>query len=240
MAIEKHFFTQSSTEANASEVVTWLTENASEYFDTFDQKTGDDSSSSNTAAIRMKTNNGSYVSVLLNASMSGTVANVKSANAHSKITLNAPYTNSNAYIPYVVKTSYGIALIGLANQLRIFMTKSNLGTTAVYVMTRSYKDSTSSESMQFVAFDTVNGNSYQKTPSMHSSSDTSKLINQGYYQWQNDTTSDLTVLAPFVFKGGTYAEHMFITPFSQYPKTICQINLNGKNYFYDGYVAIEE
>ena len=172
--------------------------------------------------------------------MSGTVANVKSANAHSKITLNAPYTNSNAYISYAVKTSYGIALIGLANQLRIFMTKSNLGTTAVYVMTRSYKDSTSSESMQFVAFDTVNGNSYQKTPSMHSNSDTAKLINQGYYQWQNDTTSDLTVLAPFVFKGGTYAEHMFITPFSQYPKTICQINLNGKNYFYDGYVALEE
>lgn len=221
-----------------TEVIAWLTENASEYFDSLDNKFG--TSGGNTSLFTMRTNNGSYVGVDLTATGSRTVVKVKSANANSEITLNAPYTNNNPYIAYAVKTSYGIALIGLENQLRIFMTKSNLGTTAVYVMTKSYKDSTSSESMQFVAFDTVNGNSYQKTPSMHSSSNTSKLINQGYYQWQNDTTSDLTALVPFVFKGGTYAEHMFITPFSQYPRTICQINLNGKNYFYDGYVALEE
>lgn len=238
MAIEKHFFTTSSTAANVSEVIAWLTENASEYFDTFDYKFGSTTGDSET--FTMHTNNGSYVGVCLYATGDIALAKVKSANATSEIALNAPYTNNNAYISYAVKTSYGIALIGLANQLRIFMTKSNLGTTAVYVMAKSYKNSTSSESMQFVGFDTVNGNSYQKTPSIHSNSDTANKINQGYYQWQNDTASDLTVLAPFVFKGGTYAEHMFITPFSQYPKTVCTININGINYFYDGYVALEE
>lgn len=238
MAIEKHFFTQSSTGANVSEVITWLTENASEYFDTFDNNFGSTTGDSET--FTMHTNNGSYVGACLYVSHGSDLVKVKSANATSEITLNAQYTNNNPYIAYAVKTSYGIALIGLANQLRIFMTKSNLGTTAVYVMAKSYVDSTSSESMQFVAFDTVNGNSYQKTPSIHSNSDTANKINQGYYQWQNDTASDLTVLAPFVFKGGTYAEHMFVTPFSQYPKIICKINVNGKNYFYDGYVALEE
>lgn len=238
MAIEKHFFTTSSTSANVSEVITWLTENASEYFDTIDNKFGTEDG--NTSIFTMRTNNGSYVGVDPTTTGSHTLVKVKSANATSEIALNAPYTNNNPYIAYAVKTSYGIALIGLANQLRIFMTKSNLGTTAVYVMAKSYVSSTSSESMQFVAFDTVNGNSYQKTPSIHSSLDTANKINQGYYQWQNDTASDLTVLAPFVFKGGTYAEHMFVTPFSQYPKIICKINVNGKNYFYDGYVALEE
>lgn len=236
MPIEKHFFAQTSTEANVTEVIAWLTENATEYFDTFEKKFGD---VSNTSAIRMNTNSGAYVSINVDTSPGYSCVDVKLNKNSTNGSVASPYTFEK-YISYAIKTSYGIALIGLSNNLRVFITKSNLGATAVYAMCKSYKDSTSSESMQFVAGDLENSLSFQKTPSIHSSSETANLINQGYYVWQNNGTSDLTVLAPFVFKSNSYAEHMFITPFSQYPRTICQINLNGKNYFYDGYVALEE
>lgn len=236
MAIEKHWFNVSDPVSNANDVIAWLTENATEYFDTFEKKFGD---VSNTSAIRMNTNSGAYVSINVDTSPGHSCVDVKLNKNSMKDYVSSPYSFEK-YISYAIKTSYGIALIGLSNNLRVFITKSNLGATAVYAMCKSYKDSTSSESMQFIAGDLENSLSFQKTPSIHSSRETANLINQGYYVWQNNGTSDLTVLAPFVFKSNSYAEHMFITPFSQYPKTICQINLNGKNYFYDGYVALEE
>lgn len=236
MAIEKHWFNVSDPVSNTNDVIAWLTENATEYFDTFEKKFGDES---NTSAIRMNTNSGAYVSINVNTSPGYSCVNVKLNKNNTNGYVDSPYSFEK-YISYAIKTSYGIALIGLSNNLRVFITKSNLGATAVYAMCKSYKDSTSSESMQFIAGDLENSLSFQKTPSIHSSRETANLINQGYYVWQNNGTSDLTVLAPFVFKSNSYAEHMFMTPFSQYPRTICQINLNGKNYFYDGYVALEE
>ena len=149
MAIEKHWFNISDSVSNANDVISWLTENATEYFDTFEKKFGDES---HTSAIRMNTNSGAYVSISIAPSHGHQCVKVKLINNSDIGSINSPYT-FNQYISYAIKTSYGIALIGFSNNLRVFITKSNLGATAVYAMCKSYKDSTSSESMQFIAGD---------------------------------------------------------------------------------------
>ena len=52
-------------------------------------------------------------------------------------------------------------------------------------------------------------------------------------------SAPMTSLAPVCFSCGTYCEHVFLTPFTQFENT-CIMQLNGKKYAYGGYLALEE
>lgn len=83
-----------------------------------------------------------------------------------------------------------------------------------------------------------------------SSSSSSALIN--YFidlgndaDWLGNSSNSLrysvpaTSLSPVCFSCGTYCEHVFLTPFTQFENT-CIMQLNGKKYAYGGYLALEE
>lgn len=48
-----------------------------------------------------------------------------------------------------------------------------------------------------------------------------------------------TSLSPVCFSCGTYCEHVFLTPFTQFENT-CIMQINSKKYAYGGYLALEE
>lgn len=229
MAIEKKVFKSVVPAENFIEVQNWLSVNAAEYFDSFNI---------DSSGITMNVN-GSSVSVRPVGSLPVEIR-LSSQNGGGSATLGRKYSGAKNYIEYAIKTGNGIVLITDENDFRIFITKSNAGSTSVYAMSKVYVNNTSSESWQMIAADLENSKTFTKTPYQHSNSSESKIINAGYYWWSNNSASEVTVLLPFVFVGGTYAQNMFITPFSQYPKTVCILDINGEKYFYDGYVALKE
>ena len=83
-----------------------------------------------------------------------------------------------------------------------------------------------------------------------SSSSSSALIN--YFidlgndaDWLGNSSNSLrysvpaTSLSPVCFSCGTYCEHVFLTPFTQFENT-CIMQINSKKYAYGGYLALEE
>lgn len=51
--------------------------------------------------------------------------------------------------------------------------------------------------------------------------------------------TSITSLSPVCFACGTYCEHVFLTPFTQFEST-CIMQINSKKYAYGGYLALEE
>ena len=51
--------------------------------------------------------------------------------------------------------------------------------------------------------------------------------------------TSITSLSPVCFACGTYCEHVFLTPFTQFENT-CIMQINSKKYAYGGYLALEE
>ena len=51
--------------------------------------------------------------------------------------------------------------------------------------------------------------------------------------------TSVTSLSPVCFACGTYCEHVFLTPFTQFENT-CIMQINSKKYAYGGYLALEE
>ena len=96
MAIEKHWFSVSDPVSNANDVIAWLTENATEYFDTFEKKFGDDP---HTSAIRMNTYSGAYVSINVDTSPGYSCVNVKLNKNSTKGFVASPYSFEK-YISY--------------------------------------------------------------------------------------------------------------------------------------------
>jgi len=52
-------------------------------------------------------------------------------------------------------------------------------------------------------------------------------------------SAPITSLSPVCFACGTYCEHVFLTPFTQFENT-CIMQINSKKYAYGGYLALEE
>ncbi len=232
MAIEKTTFKSVNTNENLTEVQNWLTANATEYFDSFEIVEAN-------CSIKMSMATGAYVIITPGFSPLLQIR-LADSKGNGSVSLGNKYSGAVGYIECAFKSQHGIVLTTNANDFRIFITKSNAGSTSVYAMSKVYINSTAAESWQMAAADLENSMSFTKTPYMHNNSSDTRIINAGYYWWSNNSASDVTVLLPFVFKGGTYAPNMFITPFSQYPKMVCILDINGEKYFYDGYVALKE
>jgi hypothetical protein len=126
--------------------------------------------------------------------------------------------NSTSYEwRYGVKTSKGIAVYN-TDGFCIMATKSNEGTVSVALNEGTkYSCADYDNSTKFVTFNfpTVVDNTFVK--------------------------SGMTVLAPVVnAKASTYADGLYLQVFSQYPGVEGIITINGKQYYTDGVLALEE
>lgn len=235
MAIEKAIFTASGSD-RATEIAAWLQANATEYFDTIElQENGyeikcniDGVTVLDLQVIHSGTTNGIYTATLMNGVY--------------KLIANAVKNIIGAY-----KTSKGICLY-LDGASESSTTDPNTGESYfeygggrdIYIC-KSDKGNTS---FAFNVYSSYGGQGNLYT------ADT--VADSRFTKWYDGDNSDygrvvtkrpLTVLAPLPLgDGGTVAQGVYFTPFSQYKGINNPVILtaNGKNYVYDGAYALEE
>jgi hypothetical protein len=201
MAIEKTVFTNSGGVDHASEIVAWLTANASDFFDTIE--TNPD------GHILCKIDGGMAIKINMNVRDK---AAVRIKNGSLKT------INSTSYEwRYGVKTSKGIAVYN-TDGFCIMATKSNEGTVSVALKEGTqYSCADYDNSTKFVTFNSP------------------VIVDNTWIK------SFKTSLAPIVnAKALTYADGLYLQVFSQYPGVEGIITINGKQYYTDGVLALEE
>jgi hypothetical protein len=120
MAYEKYFFDRSSILANANDVARWLTENASEYFDSFEVDTTTNAAVSSshplvvcklgdTARLEFCASNPA-ASTSGNASKLRTLCITAAGSASTKLTGHYDSGHAASYMRYAIKTAGGIIL----------------------------------------------------------------------------------------------------------------------------------
>ena len=245
MALERHNFDVSTTENNIMDVVSWLNSNAKEYFSnvTYDLETRFITCSTGTNARLTfgvepeNLSNGSLEIVLENGADNSSVCG-NGRNPGGKAAVGK--------ISYAVKTSTGIALEFTDGDHSIIITKSNLGTTSIFVVWYGITFSASTINIEvYFACDLINstevfGTNFGEASTSNSSVLTSAINNGGRYYWSGNKPTGMTVFVPYCFIGDTYAPDMYLTPFSQYPRQKGILNCGGVNYYYNGYVALKE
>lgn len=250
MAIEKTIFTvdySSNPTGAAEEVANWLEANAADLFDTI--SVGDASPTTNHILCNIDD-----IAVLNyfqgdnNTAASGTVSlkngtlktlgsasNLKQAYKTSKgVLLNSSpaYNDGNAYTePSTQEQVYNYYKRG-----NIFIFKSDAGNTSIIMRCGT---SSSSSSMNYIMADLSADSKWSMFYYVTSQSVTGSSSIESIAV----SKRPLTVLCPVPLgDGGTVADGVFFTPFSQYkgidePVTL---TINGKNYIYDGFFALEE
>lgn len=242
MKIEKHIFNVSSTAANIEDVTAWLQENASEYFDSI-------SCDTSTSFITCTTGT--------RASLSFAIGKIKELQT-VKIVLENGAVNNKAHgssgsspgidldpgmITHGIKTSAGISLEYSSGKNNIIITKTNLGSTGIFVKWFGllvYGNSVLTEIIE--SCDLIHSSEIQGT-AFQSNDFSDKMVTavtSGYYFWSNNKPTGLTMLVPFCFIGASYAPGMYLTVFSQYPKQTGNLICDGVEYYYNGYVALKE
>lgn len=229
--MQKYYFKQTEAVANANEVADWLTENATEYFDSFEVDTTTNGTiyGKSHPLVACKIND---VVVLAFAASNpgGLGSSVTKVRTLQVATLSgktaSPYgieyednIHTYAYTVYAIKTDYGIMLY-FSDYYSIFFTKTDTDTTAVH--TKWYYQVGESVFYKYYVADVVN----DPTITVF----TADTVQQ----------SPLTSLCHIVFNSGTYAPNMFLTPYSQHKGITGRINVGGTNYLYNGYVALSE
>ena len=231
MAIEKAIFTASGSD-RATEIATWLQANATEYFDTIELQ-------ENGYEIKCNIDEVTVLDIQVTHSNYGAVCSVTLINGTSQ-------TTSTSNIIGAYKTSNGVCLYmeGATTTSRTDPTTGELyyqysGGRDILIC-KSNKGNTS---FAFNIDSSYSGGGNLSTADVSSDSRFSKWI------IGTDTTYDqigkrpLTVLSPLPLgDGGTVAQGVYFTPFSQYRGINNPITLyaNGKNYVYDGDFALEE
>lgn len=231
MAIEKAIFTASGND-RATEIVTWLQTNATEYFDTIELQ-------ENGYEIKCNIDEVTVLDIQVAHSNYDAVCSVTLINGTSQTTstrnIIGAYKTSNGVCLYMegatatsrTDPSTGETYYQYSGGRDIFICKSDKGNT----------------SFAFNVYSAYSGGGNFSTADVSSDSRFSKWI------IGTDTTYDqigkrpLTVLSPLPLgDSGTVARGVYFTPFSQYKGINNPITLsaNGKNYVYDGAFALEE
>lgn len=225
MAIITHYFGKSSYAENANEVLTWLTENASEYFDSFALDTTNNSgypsiicSLGDTAKLTFKTKQGIYSSGIPSADGFTSLGITVAGGATLALKGMGSAGNSYSYVEKATKTDNGIILY-MTYRHYIFISKSNENTTSVYCAWYS-SDATSG---YYYSVDLINGTSITKQDII------SKV-----------ESSTMTALMPLLVSATTYTPNMLLSVNSQYKGVTGIIDVDGTKYAYDGYVALAE
>lgn len=226
MAYTKYFFNQGSAQSNRDDVVNWLSENATDYFDSFEAE--DNAPKSKTVRL-VKCNIGDKT-VLKFATYSPAIGDYYNLYTTLYISTLGGYTASETGMPYsnqehtmaryAIKTDSGIMLY-MDDSHAIYITKSNAGTTAVYVKwVRSQTDSA-----PVLCWKSADLSSSTRV-------DTTAL-------GDHVMEADMTSLGPVCFAGGTFAPDLYLTPYAQYKGRTGLIYVDGTVYAYDGYVGLK-
>ena len=120
-----------------------------------------------------------------------------------------------------IVTSKGLMIVGANSSTSdniLIISKTNNEKTAISMLAAS-----SSGSNRYFSFIDLDGDS-----------DWSRIGNN-----LTVFSAPITSLSPVCFACGTYCEHVFLTPFTQFENT-CIMQINGKKYAYGGYLALEE
>lgn len=224
MAHIKYYFNQSSVGANAEDVARWLSENAAEYFDSYEVDT---SAGEGYPAISCKIGETEalYFKVI---SPTWSTSSGRTAYIALRLTLIKGVAKeidglggtgvSFSRIKYGIKTVGGVLLM-MNDAHNLYITKTNAGDTAVYAKWQYYE---STQKQGFFAADLIAGTS------VHAPALASVVM-----------ASDMTSLGPVCFPGGSYAPALYLTPYTQHKGTPGLIYVDGTVYAYDGYVALK-
>lgn len=221
MAIEKTMFTGQTLAAQASELLTYLQANASDYFDTIEA----DASGNITCYV------GETAALVIG--MDGTTARkVTLANNNAIQAYNGSYTNPNAALwQYAKKTANGIllvssALTGSYGKVVFFITKNENGDTCI---TGAVTNGDRSSNPRSYFFADIKNDTTIFTP----------LLNVADFSMlsRSMTTTSLT---PAVFNGGHYSPKAYIATFNQFALTECDVNINGESYASDGVCMLSD
>lgn len=231
MAIEKAIFTASGND-RATEIVTWLQTNATEYFDTIELQ-------ENGYEIKCNIDEVTVLDIQVAHSNYSAVCSVTLINGTSQ-------TTSTSNIIGAYKTSNGVCLyMGGATQT----SRTDPSTGETYYQYSGGRDificksDKGNTSFAFNIYSSYNGGGNLSTADASSDSRFSKWLNSTDTMYDQIGKRPLTVLSPLPLgDGGTVALGAYFTPFSQYKgiNNPVILSANGKNYVYDGAFALEE
>lgn len=221
MAIEKTMFTGQTLAAQATELLTYLQANASDYFDTIEAD----------ANGNVKCYVGETAALVIG--MDGTTARkVTLANGNAVQNSSGSYTNPNAALwLYAKKTANGVLLVSAPltsfyGKVVFFITKNENGDTCIAGAVTD-GDRSSNPRTYFFA-DIKNDTTIFKPVS--NVADFSTL----------SRSMTATALTPVVFNGGHNAPKLFIATFNQFALIECDVNINGKSYASDGVCVLSD
>lgn len=215
MSITKHVFTGTSLEAQASEMLSWLQANATDFFD----------------SISMASN-------VITCSKDGVNALVLSFNDTEK-DITMTLANGVSISPdsigvlynYAVKTSTGILLNSPGTHdfpTHLFITKTNNNDLAFAftAYTDNYGHFFMGDFSKSSHFDDVYGQSDQ-------------IYSDYVAHW--GITSSLTTLTPLCIKSSaTYTPDLNFMRFCEFPQIEGKISIGGVEYYSNGYLALKE
>lgn len=216
--IETVNFAYRTDDKHFAEIKEWLDDNAKEYFD---------SVTVSTAGTGLICYSGSIPVMNFARSSSG-------VHQHTIFTLatgeyyRIPGTGYIIHIKQIIKTNYGLSF-SMSNQNNtvphsIFITKTNKGGLAVVFDTEQMIYNTGSIACVSIM------NSVGFKPNLY------KLE-----QYYGTNSGRLTTLCPFICKDvEEYTPHLFLTTYSQSLGTPCTLDIEGKKYSYNGYIALED
>lgn len=227
MAIEKTVFTATVGANRLAELRTWLVANATDYFDEITEVSS--------SAFLCKKNNKNVVK-FKNGSQSYSDGNMLyTANGSSLVMRTIETFNTD----YVVKTSKGILIhfpseystTSLANTIIITKTQNDGLSIAFVGVTYGNTDYN-----EYRVYD------FEQTPTfayyVQSSKDTSGLNSFNSQMYKKE---EMTVPQPIPCHGAaSYGVGLYQLYYSQFPLTEGEITANGKNYYSNGYLALEE
>lgn len=211
MAITKTIFTGSTSAQRSAEMLAYLQANAANFFDDITA----DSNGNISCTI-------DGVTAILLPYVSGTYLTVKLKN---DVSIQAKFSNDMEFVKGY-HSSNGIMLTGKG--VTIAVSVNNAGSPVIAVKFRT---------------DSTNG--YYS----YNFGDFSQGVTWTH-PWIGNTDSGsveslvaksaaLTVFVPCVFDSALYSESLGITPYSEYAKTECILDLNGVQYAYDGALALK-
>lgn len=232
MAIEKTIFTASGND-RATEIATWLQANATEYFDTIELQ-------ENGYEVKCNIDEVTVLDIQVAHSNISAACSVTLINGTSQ-------TTSTSNIIGAYKTSKGVCLY-MGGVTAASLTDPSTGESYYqYAGGRDIficKSDKGNTSFAFNIYSSYSGGGNLSTADASSDSRFSKWLNN------TDTSYELTigkrpltVLSPLPLgDGGTVAEGVYFTQFSQYKGINNPIILSadGKDYVYDGAFALEE
>ncbi len=216
MAIEKTVFTGTTQTANAPEVYAFLNANKSGYFDsvTMDETTGNVICTLNGVNVLTLGFDGSTKSIVVRL-LNGTASSAYDTSVIWK---------------YGIKTSNGLCIYRGSALPSVFITKTNEDTLAIVYRAKTATSTVGSD--DFLAFDIEHGTSaFEIHNSISSTFPTAAAWSTG-----------LTAFVPYPLSESyeSYAPNLFITPFTQYKGIVSKLTANGKEYFYNGYIALAD